>query len=61
MLSYFSAIENYILYFSLFISVIDNNRHLNAMGVLPPPMAFLFVSIGGAQEYDGYWSENIAH
>ena len=61
MLSYFSTIENYILYFSLFISVIDNNRNMHAMGVLPPPMAFLFFSTGGAQKYDGYVSENIAH
>ena len=42
MLSYFSTIENYILYFSLFISVIDNNKNIYAMGVLPPPMAFPF-------------------
>jgi FMN-dependent NADH-azoreductase len=45
MLSYFSAIENYILYFSLFISVIDNNRSIYAMGVLPPPMVFLFSKV----------------
>jgi hypothetical protein len=48
MLSYFSTIENYILYFSLFISVIDNNSKIYAMGVLPPPMAFLFGLFGGA-------------
>ena len=61
MLSYFSTIENYILYFVLFISVIDNNKDIVAMGVLPPPMAFLVFSNGGAQEYDGFGSKNIAH